>query len=349
MNKIIKEDVESILAEPLPWHQFDGKHVLISGAGGFLPAYIVEVLAARNQKGARTKITGLVRSPQRAINRLGHLAELGLELIHHDICDPLPTGLPKAEFIIHAASQASPKFYGTDPVGTLKANTFGTAHLLEHAHKSNSESFLFFSSGEVYGIPTNESSRLTESDYGFLDPATIRACYGESKRLGETMCVSWAHQYGVPAKIVRPFHTYGPGMDLSDGRVFADFVSNVISKRDIILKSDGAAMRPFCYLSDAVAGFFSVMLLGKAATAYNIGNPYTEISVSNLAYLLMKLFPSRVKGVHFQPRQLEGSGYLASQLKRATPDISRAQQLGWQPKISLEAGFSRTVDSFLLD
>jgi UDP-glucuronate decarboxylase len=346
-NAVVAQDIERVLAYPLPWEQLSGSTVLISGAAGFLPAYLVETLARLNAKGAAIRVIGVVRSRERAMKRLGHLVDLGVTLIEHDVSLALPDDLPPADFIVHAASQASPRFYGSDPVGTLEANTAGTSHLLRHAARSGTRSFLFFSSGEVYGIPVDGTRRLTETDFGYLDPATVRACYGESKRLGETLCVSWAHQHGVPARIVRPFHTYGPGMSLTDGRVFADFVADIVARRDIVLKSDGLAMRPFCYLSDATAGFFTAMLQGEVGKAYNVGNPEAEISIRDLAQLLAGLFPALgLKAVMTNAASSAAAGYLQSPVNRSVPDVTLMAALGWQPAIGLAEGFRRTVLSF---
>ena len=148
-HPIVAEDVERILASPLPWTSLYGSTVIISGASGFLPAYMVETLAALNARGAAIRIVGLVRNPDKALQRLGHLLEAGVELFKQDIAAPLRDDLPPADFIVHAASQASPRFYGSDPVGTLEANTTGTQQLLRHAKASGVQSWLFFSSGAV--------------------------------------------------------------------------------------------------------------------------------------------------------------------------------------------------------
>jgi UDP-glucuronate decarboxylase len=347
-NPVILEDVEEILAQPLPWERLRNSTFLVSGAGGFLPAYLIETLAALNRQHYGIRILGVVRSRKNALERLGHLLQDGVTLIEHDVSQPLPTGLPAADFIVHAASQASPRFYGTDPVGTLLANTSGTANLLDHARIKSDCKFLFFSSGEIYGSPLDPNQNLKETDIGYLDPATVRACYGESKRVGETMSVAWAHQHGVNATIVRPFHTYGPGMRLDDGRVFADFVSDILARRDIVMKSDGLALRPFCYLSDATWGFFSALLLGRNGLAYNIGNPEAEISIADLAELLAQIYPELELGVtKFADDAPRATGYLQSPIPRSSPDICRAaEHLNWRPTIGLVKGFRRTLKSF---
>jgi nucleoside-diphosphate-sugar epimerase len=163
--------------------------------------------------------------------------------------------------------------------------------------------------------------------------------------MGETMCAAFDHQYGVPAKIVRPTHTYGPGVALDDGRVFADFIANIVRREDIVLKSDGSARRAFCYLADAVLAFFTVLLKGERGQAYNVGNESCEIGVGDLARLLVDLFPERGLAVRFDTRPAP-AGYIKSKVSRGSLDTTRIRGLGWRPTTSLAEGFKRTVMSF---
>lgn len=347
MNQVIQEDLEYITQQVLPWQDFAGKTVLISGANGFLPAYMVETLMYLNQKyGQKTKVIGLVRDQGRALQRFPHFDKNhDFQLLVQDVCEPVVPG-ERVDYIVHAASQASPKYYGIDPVGTLKANVVGTCNLLDMARQQALRSFLFFSSGEVYGELDSQYVPTPEDCYGYLDPVKVRACYAESKRMGENMCSSWHLQYGVPAKIVRPFHTYGPGMRLDDGRVYADFVADIVHGRNIQMKSDGKASRAFCYLADAVLGFFLVLLKGNNAEAYNVGNDSSEITIAELAERLVGLFPEKGLKVVEAPG-VEPKGYLKSTISRNCPNISKLRGLGWEPKYSLEEGFKRTIRSFL--
>lgn len=234
-----------------------------------------------------------------------------------------------------------------DPVGTLNSNVLGTIHLINLAKEHNVESFLYFSSGEVYGEVKEEDIPIKEDIFGYLNPASLRACYGESKRMGENICVSYHAQYGVNAKIVRPFHTYGPGMSLDDGRVFADFVSNVVHKKDIILKSDGSAIRAFCYLTDATLGFLTVLVEGENGQAYNIGNPNEAYSILELANLIAGIYPELDIKVIKQHLDLSDKKYLNSPIKVNSPDIEKAMNLGWEPIVTAIQGFGRTINSFL--
>jgi nucleoside-diphosphate-sugar epimerase len=219
----------------------------------------------------------------------------------------------------------------------------GTRSLLDVAVASGSRGFLYLSTSEVYGkaaaIPTSEV------DFGPLDPTDPRASYAESKRAGEAMCVAWYAHAGVPARIVRPFHIYGPGMPLNDGRVFSDFVGDVVAGRSIVVKSAGTATRSYCYAADATAAFFNVLLDGEPATAYNVGDPNSEISVAELARLLVDLRPDKKLDVAMQARA--GSDpYMPSLIERSAPEITRMLDLGWRPRTSLRDGFDRTIASF---
>ena len=348
MNKIIEEDLEYIISSDIPWDFLEGKNILISGANGFLPAYMVETILFLNDHRfkKKAKVFALVRNKERAFNRFSlYVGREDIEYIIQDVCVPVRK---KAhfDFIIHAASQASPKYYGIDPVGTISANTIGTANLLNTAINNKSECLFFFSSGEVYGEIKKEDMPIKENNYGYIDPIDIRSCYAEGKRAGENMCVSWNKQYGIPVKIVRPFHTYGPGMRLDDGRVYADFISDIIFSRNIKIKSDGSAIRAFCYLADAVVGFFTVLLKGESTNAYNIGNEEGEISIRDLATMLVSLFPEKGLKVEMNVK-LNQEGYIKSNISFNSPDTSKLRNLGWKPYYSLEEGFKRTVRSFL--
>lgn len=347
-SPIIREDLELIALYDLPWQQLQNKTILISGGSGFLASYLVKALiTASDAHHLGIKIICVVRSLEGVVRRLSSfLQHKSLIVIQHDVTLPLPPDFPAADVIIHSASQASPKFYGIDPVGTLMANTVGTSNLLDHAVKHKARRFLFFSSAEVYGSLSTFSSPLDEKSYGYVDPLDVRSCYSESKRIGETMCASWSHQFSLHASVVRPFHTYGPGMALDDGRVFADFVADVVNGRDIVLKSDGLARRSFCYIADATVGFLTVLLMGKNGEAYNVANPFADISIRELAFLVSSLFPERKVDVRSEIVNANSS-YLRSSASHFYPSIEKISKLGWLPVTNLEDGFRRSIESFL--
>jgi len=327
VNHIVREDLERIVSAPLPWDEFSGANVLVTGGAGFLPAYIVETLLYLNNHRLRVpaQITILVRDLEKAKQRFSEYLPMAPLIVQGDVS--VGSWGMHYDYIIHAASQASPVYYKTDPVGTLLPNVLGTRNMLELARKSKSRGLLFFSSGDA-ALP--------------LDPLDIRSCYGESKRMGETMCAAWYRQFGVPAKIVRISHTYGPGMQLDDGRVFADFTRDIINGGPIVLNSDGSAWRGFLYLAEATKAFFTVLLKGECAKSYNVANPYSYTSIEDLARRLGVWFNVPVErrgetGNTSIPKAIEGTGPY---------DIALLKALGWNPSIMIEEGFSRTVESY---
>lgn len=346
-NPVIAEDIERIIAAGPDWRRFSGKTVLITGAAGFLPAFLVGTLTGLKQSGAAdgVKVIALVRDAARASARLRHLLqEPALRLLVQDVCDPPPSDI-RADFVIHAASHASPKFYRADPIGTIGPNVAGTQHMLQLARRSGAEAVLYLSSSEIYGALPAAAVPTPEDAVGAVDPLDPRSCYAESKRMGEALCLAWKCQHGVPVKIARPYHVYGPGMSLDDGRVFADFVADVVADRDITLYSAGTATRSFCYLAEATGAFFRILLDGEAGQAYNVGNPDAEISIRDLAAVLAGLDPDARLKVVTVGRDA-GAAYMPSAIERSCPDIGRITALGWKPVIGIEEGFARTIRSY---
>jgi len=346
-NHIVEKDLERISQALLLWSDFSNKTIMVTGGGGFIGSYLIKSLLYISEKfDLNIKIICVARKMNSVSIRLfEYLKNPNLQVLLHDFSCPLPLDFPNANYIIHAASQASPKFYGLDPIGTLLPNSVGTMYLLNHSIKSNTERFLFISSGEVYGDPINPEQLVKENDFGYLDPMLLRSCYAESKRMGETMSVGWGHQHKIHTCIVRPFHTYGPGIALNDGRVYADFISDVVNGRDIVLKSKGDAQRAFCYISDAIVAILTVLLVGEKNEAYNIGNPNAEISMSELASCLVNLFPEKDLKVKFEIDDAD-INYLPSSTQRCCPSIDKIKDLGWDPEIDIQEGFRRTVKSF---
>jgi nucleoside-diphosphate-sugar epimerase len=334
--------MSELQALDLPFASLKGQTILISGANGFLPAYLVDFFMSLSQAGCRVNVIALCRNGEFAKARFQKYAgHENFRLVIADVCEQFDIQGP-LDVVIHAASQASPKFYATDPVGTMLPNVLGTLRLLELCRNKGARQFLFFSSGEVYGALPREKIPTSEKELGSVNTLDVRSCYAESKRLGETMCVSWSHQFGLDTKILRVYHTYGPGMKLDDGRVFADFVRNLVTGEDLVMKSDGLAVRPFCYIADTIAGILHIMLKGKNAEAYNIGNDEALISIAGLADRLVETFAEKKLKVVRIARQ-EGATYLESPISINCPDTTKLRELGWSPRIGIEEGFKRTV------
>lgn len=345
-NSIIESDLKYITEAELPWDLFNNKTILVSGASGVLPAYMIETLLFLNEtRKFNIRVIGLVRDIENARTRFLHYTgDRRLKIISQNICDTFTVN-EDIDYIVHAASQATPKVFQADPVGTISPNVIGTNNLLKLAADKKVKCFLFFSTTGVYGYVNADSYPIKEDCFGSLNPMDLASCYLESKRMGENMCVAWMHQHGVPVIIVRPAITYGPGVKLDDGRSFADFIFNIVNSCDIELFSDGKALRNFCYLADATLGFFTVMLKGKLGEAYNIATDQ-EISIIDLARLLVDNVFSELN-LKVVMKSDVSKDYLRTQFPRTAVDITKARALGWKLNFSLEDGFRRTVESFL--
>jgi dTDP-glucose 4,6-dehydratase/UDP-glucuronate decarboxylase len=272
-----------------------------------------------------------------------------VQILKHDITQAMP-GAADFDFIIHAASIASPTFYRQHPIETMDANVQGLRNLLEYSRSRLRtdrpvRGFLFFSSSEIYGDPPADRIPTAETYWGHVSCTGPRACYDESKRFGETLSVTFARQYGLPVTIARPFNNYGPGLRLSDRRVLPDFARDVLAGRNITLLSDGRATRTFCYVADAVAGYYQVLLRGRAGEAYNIGTEQPEVTMSDLAALVTELSRDLFgyKGTIVFGTSSDRD-YLTHNPARRCPSIAKARrELGYDPRIVLDEGLRRLL------
>ncbi len=232
----------------------------------------------------------------------------------------------------------------------MDANVTGLRQLLDRvvegqARDRRTDGFLFFSSSEIYGDPPSDQIPTPETYRGNVSCTGPRACYDESKRYGETLCVNFARQHGVPATIARPFNNYGPGLKLTDRRVIPDLARDVLDGRDLTLLSDGSATRTFCYVTDAVSGYYKVLVNGRPGEPYNIGTEEPEISVGELAEritaLARDLFGYNGKTVH---RSSDEADYLVDNPSRRRPLIAKARdELGYRPTVTLDDGLERSL------
>lgn len=342
-SPVILEDLEAIIKEPIQWEKLKGKTVLITGVNGMIASYLVYTLLHLNDvKQFQIEVIGLVRNEEKAKRQFGDLLERkDFHLLVQDVTKPILYD-GKVEYIIHAASQTGPRQFTEDPVGTIAANTVGTIGMLELAREKKVEGFLFLSTREIYGKNPPEKEFVTEEEYGSMDPTLIRSCYPESKRISETLCASYASQYGVPCHVARIAHTYGPGILIGDGRVVGDFLNNVVHRENIVLNSDGSAILALTYISDTVSGLFYTML-NFTDFVYNISSDKEIISVKQLANTLCKLFPERGLTATFQPiDESKKAGYLAH--KVALLSSKKAEAEGWMPKVDLALGMKKTVN-----
>jgi dTDP-glucose 4,6-dehydratase/UDP-glucuronate decarboxylase len=351
---VVENDIQDIFRrcnEEL--NQLSGNTVLFTGGGGFLGYLFLHTLTKVGYKDGRDPIELVVydnfrRGCPEWLKRLAQ--ERRINLLEHDVSQPLPENKPAFEYIIHAASIASPTYYRAFPIQTIDTHLSGVRQLLDYsrqrAESGNAiKGMLFFSTSEIYGDPSAGEIPTSEDYRGFVSCTGPRACYDESKRLAETLCVNFFQQYNIPVKIVRPFNNYGPGLNINDGRVLPDFAKNIMAGQDLTLYSDGAPTRTFCYISDAITGYIKTLINGRSGEAYNIGTSVPEISIAEFAEKIVsvahKLFGNHHSIIY---RKSDDSEYLADNPSRRCPDISKARtEIGYDPKISLEEGLTRSL------
>ena len=339
-NRIIDEDIARILAEDLPWEKLQGSTVLVTGASGMIPSYVVYTLLGLNDTlGLGIKVLSLVRNETKARKIFGSILERNdIGLIVQDVTEPIAVDEP-VDYIIHGASAAKPSEHKAAPTSTIRANLIGTFNLLDLAVEKASKGFVLMSSSEVYGKVDNVSS-IRETDYGYLDSLDPRSCYSEGKRAAETICASFKAQYGIDCKTPRFAHIYGPGMSLDDGRVQADFAANVYRGEDILMKSDGSSQRAYTYVSDAVSGLFYVLFKG-ADMAYNIADSDNVISIRQLAEAFIESRPDKGLNLVIDIDKKSAGKYNPAAFIGL--DNSKLKALGWNPKVDIAEGTSRMV------
>ncbi|MGD9213062.1 MAG: NAD-dependent epimerase/dehydratase family protein [Desulfobacteraceae bacterium] len=354
-DSVVLKDLEYICDNlKVELDKLAGHNLLITGGAGFLGYYLVQTITHFNrgvtneQKICLTVFDNFSRGKPRWIAALADENELLLKT--HDITNPLPDDMGDFDYIIHAASIASPTFYRQHPIETMDANVNGLRYLLEYCRDQKDtgkpiSGFLFYSSSEVYGNPTPENIPTPETYNGYVSCTGPRACYDESKRYGETLCVNFARQLEIPVKIARPFNNYGPGLKITDRRVLPDFARDVLANQDIIMLSDGKPMRTFCYVADAIVGYYKILVNGKPGESYNIGTSQPEISMAQLAEKVVEISRELFgyTGI-FKHQPSPEADYLVDNPDRRCPVITKAQtELGYNPSISLEEGLKRSL------
>lgn len=345
---VVRDDLPEI-AEQLGGfaERFAGRNIFITGASGMLPAYLADTFAYFNDAGVLARpcrLSLLVRSVERARKRFPHLhGRRDVRFLCQDVGAPLPPDL-EPDWVVHAASPASPRAYLADPLASLDANTFALRALFEHLRARPAESVLYVSSSEVYGTPDADSIPTPETYVGRIDPLSRRAYYAEAKRAGETYCLAYHEARGVKVKVARPFHVHGPGLRLDDGRIVPALIAMGLRGERLALESDGRATRTYGYVSDATVQLLRLLLSDRDGEAFNVGNDEPETSVLELATEVARLFgQTEPVAVNTGPVHVNGRGAPA----RARPDLSKLKQsFGIAPRVGLADGLARTIRWF---
>lgn len=334
MNReIYLRDVDRAIQALPDVQKLHSARILITGATGLVGAFLTDcLLALSDQNALDLRLYALCRNAARAKERFGER----VNAIAADVSEA--TALPECDYIIHAASNAHPKAFSADPVGTMLANILGVRNLLEHLRAQGHGRLLFVSTGEIYGDNPAIRDGFAETDFGKIDSMNPRACYPESKRAAETLCASYLSQYRVDSVVARLCYVYGPTITNENSRADAQFLRNALSKTDIIMKSAGAQVRSYCYVADAARALIAILSGGESGSAYNVANRAAVRSIREYAETLAKVAGVQVK---FEtPEDAEKRGY--STVSRAVQKPDRLEALGWKPLFSFEEGIEHT-------
>lgn len=314
------------------------KTILVTGGAGFIGSHLCAKLLSEDN--FVICVDNLITGSQK--NIVAFLAKDNFLFLEQDVCEPIRLKKSiKVDKIFHLASPAdpntrSPISYMSFPFETMRVNTIGTWNMCKLA-LSHEAKLLFASTSEVYGDP--EISPQKENYRGNVSTTGPRAVYDEAKRFGETIVSAFVREKGLNGRIVRIFNTYGPKMNLEEGRAVVNFIKQAIKGDDITIYGDGKQTRSFCYIDDQVNGQILAMEKGKKGEVFNIGNP-DERTILEFATLIKKLAKSKSEIVFSEPLPEDDP-------QRRKPDIEKAKKiLGWNPKISLEDGLVKTIDYF---
>jgi len=303
--------------------------ILLTGAAGFLGSHLSErlVLEGHHVIGLDDLSTGSLKNLENLRNNSN------FTFIEHDVREPISL---EVDAILNFACPASPVHYQADPVRTIETNFLGIINLL-HLARNTGAKILQASTSEVYGDPTESPQK--ETYWGNVNPIGIRSCYDEGKRAAETLCFDYKRQYGVDARVIRIFNTYGPNMAIGDGRVVSNFIVQALRGEDITIYGDGSQTRSFCYVTDLVDGIYRMLTHPEIQNSpINLGNPH-EFSMLELAKIVIEQTNSKSKIVFLDLPQDDP--------KQRKPDISLAKLvLNWEPSIELSAGVQKTINYF---
>ena len=330
MNKVFDQDIENIIKD-FDMSVFEGKTVLITGATGLIGKLCAKSIL---NSGTNAKVIALVRNREKAQKIFS--TDKDIEFVVQDINEEIKTG-KNVDYIIHTASITSSADFVQKPAETILTAINGTKNVLEFGEKqTNLKGMVYLSSLEVYG--TQEKENIKEEDYGYIDVLNPRSSYSESKKLAETLCISYGKEYNIPVKIARLAQTFGAGVEKTDNRVFAQFCKSVINKENIILHTKGETMRNYCYTTDAVRGIFTILTKGENNNAYNIANKNTYISISDMA----KLLENENTKVVFD---IDGKDRGFNPTVKICLNTEKLEALGWNAKTDLSQMFERTIKS----
>ncbi len=341
-EKIIDEDVKDILKEIGPEiHKFESSNVLITGASGMLASYLVYTLLYAN-KYLFKKPAQLYLLTRQGKEKFG--IDKNIHYLQTDITQEKPK-MSTVHYIVHAASKAAPKLYQENKIDTLNTNILGLYNILSLC-STKTKSVLFFSSAEIYGSVSDKP--VEESYVGLTDHLNQRSCYVEGKRAGETICINYFWEKQIPVKIARIFHTFGPGLNINDGRVFSDFIKFAMGEKNIVIQGDPSLKRSLLYVADAAIMFFKILLGDKNGEVYNVGSEKNNVSVKEFANIVaQEANKMNKKKITVLLKQDKTNNYYKNAARAIRPSLRKFKKdFHYSPDTSVEEAVQKTLFYF---
>ncbi len=348
MNKILHTDIINLIKNQKYFNTFDNSSVLITGCTGLIGSTLVYSLCEYNKTyNKNIKIYANYRN-QKLFDSMFDEYKKFIFPIFSDIKKLNFVNL-NIDYIIHTASITDSKTFINKPIETIFTGIDGIKNILNQCINKPIKGIVFLSSLEIYGtfLDTLDITTVTEKDYGYLDPLSIRSSYSESKRMIENICVSYFSEYKIPVKIARLCQIFGAGVKYNDERVFAQFARSIIENKNILLKTNGETIRNYCYITDAVSGILTVLAKGNAGEAYNIANKNTTISIKELAenFCHVNNFNSKIiYDIENNPSRLGYNPTVKIQL-----DTTKLEKLDWTATIGLEQSIINLINGMKIE
>lgn len=340
-SKLWISDLDETIAALPELAQLANKSVMVTGCTGLICSAVVDILIRWNEThNEKIKILAAGRNEKKVKARFSPYTDLDwFTFVPYDASSTENELTLPCDYIIHGASNASPNKIVKEPVETMLSNVLGMKYLLDYAKGKGAKRVLYISTSEVYGRKEhNNPSKIDE--YGWIDLLNSRNSYSIGKCAAETMCASYADEYGVESVIIRPGHIYGPTAVQSDNRVSSAWAYDVARGKDIVMKSDGSQIRSYCYCLDSASAILTVLLKGENVHAYNISNPDSVINIRGMAEILAKSAGVQLKME--LPTEAEKKGF--NPMSNSSLDSTELLTLGWKGLFDAERGFSHTVE-----
>lgn len=335
-----QDDIKKVTTLDLPWDELEGSNILIVGSTGLIGSCLVKVLISRKNTNYQVFASGRDSIRAHSLFR-DYSDDSRFHFFTHDLLQPLDRN-EDFHYIIHAASNASPNYFATNPVEVMKSNIYGVANLLDYGKAHRMKRFLYVSSGEMYG--QGDGRVFTENYSGYVDHSSPRSCYPAAKRAAEVLCMAYAAEYGVDVTVARPCHIFGPYFSEKDNRVYAQFFRNLMNGEDIVLKSEGKKFRSWCYVVDCVSALLFILLKGHSGEAYNVADENSNITIRELAERIAAINNKRV--VIREASIPEEKG--CNPVTKSVFDTTKLRSLGWTIEDGLDIKLQNTYSEMTL-